>query len=126
MKFCLVVDDSDVIRKVARKILEGAGYIVIEAETASEGLERCRAAMPDIILLDSILPDCNSRDFLDSLREINAERIPQVLYCTSDADPAEIGKLFRAGINAFVHKPFEPTTLLPKVRELQGTADAFA
>jgi two-component system chemotaxis response regulator CheY len=52
MKNCLIVDDSRVIRKVARHILEGMGFAVDEAGDGREALERCEDTMPDVILLD--------------------------------------------------------------------------
>ncbi len=45
MKFCLIVDDSDVIRKVAAKIVEEMGHIPIKAATAEDALERCMSSM---------------------------------------------------------------------------------
>lgn len=126
MKFCLVVDDSDVIRKVARKVAEGMGHIVIEAATAEEGLDLCTASMPDMILLDWQLPDMSAFDFLEAVRTMDSDRVPQILYCTTDAEPQDLSRAYRAGINAHILKPFDRQTLEPKIAELQATVDAFA
>src|SRR5262249_13196832 len=56
MKTCLVVDDSSVIRKVARRILEGLEFEIAEAEDGEQALEACRASMPDAVLLDWNMP----------------------------------------------------------------------
>ena len=56
MKTCLVVDDSSVIRKVARRILEGLEFEIFEAEDGEQALEACRAKMPDAVLLDWNMP----------------------------------------------------------------------
>ena len=53
---CLVVDDSRVVRKVARRILEAHGFIISEAGDGKEALEACRASMPDCVLLDWNMP----------------------------------------------------------------------
>ena len=68
MKTCLVVDDSRVIRKVARRIIEDMGFEVAEAADGMEALAWCRAAMPEAILLDWNMPVMNGIDFLRQLR----------------------------------------------------------
>ena len=64
----LVVDDSDVIRKVARRVLEDMNYLVLEAESGQAALEQCARAMPEIILLDWHMPGMSGHDFLAALR----------------------------------------------------------
>ena len=56
MKTCLVVDDSSVIRKVARRILEGLDFQIVEAENGEEAIESCKKNLPDAILLDWNMP----------------------------------------------------------------------
>ena len=52
MKSCLIVDDSGVVRKVARKILEDLGFACLEAENGRKALESCMKQMPEVVLLD--------------------------------------------------------------------------
>jgi len=68
-KLCLVVDDSRVIRKVARRILEDLGLEVAEAGDGVEALAWVRAAVPDVILLDWHMPVMNGMEFLSRLRQ---------------------------------------------------------
>jgi len=68
MKTCLVVDDSSVIRKVARRILEGLEFKIAEAENGEEAIEACRVEIPDAILLDWNMPKMDGYDFLRALR----------------------------------------------------------
>ena len=56
MRTCLVVDDSSVIRKVARRILEGLDFQIVEAEDGAKAIEVCRRTMPDAVLLDWNMP----------------------------------------------------------------------
>ena len=56
MKTCLVVDDSSVVRKIARRILEGLEFEVTEAEDGSKALEICQRQLPDAVLLDWNMP----------------------------------------------------------------------
>ena len=123
MKFCLVVDDSDIVRKVAGKIVEGMGHIPIEAATAEEALELCTTSMPDIILLDWHLPTMSALDFLAELKAIKSDVCPQILYCVTEADPSDLKRAYRAGISDFVLKPFDRTTLVPKIAGMHNTSD---
>lgn len=126
MKFCLIVDDTDVVRKVASKIIEGMGHIPIEATTAEEALERCKSSMPDIILLNWHLPTMGAMEFLASLKAIRAEVSPQILYCVTEADPSELRSAFSAGISDFILKPFDSNTLAPKIAGLLAVEYTYA
>ena len=55
MKTCLVVDDSSVIRKVARRILEGMHFEITEAEDGADALGKCAEKLPDAVLLDEYI-----------------------------------------------------------------------
>ena len=61
MKRCMFVDDSSVIRKVAKRILGGPDMLVIEAASGLDALDMCAADMPDIIVVDGALPDMHGR-----------------------------------------------------------------
>ena len=126
MKFCLIVDENDVVRKVASQIIEGMGHIPMEATTAEEALERCESSMPDMILLDWYLPSMSAMDFLAALKCIKAEVNPQILYSVTEADPSELRSAFNAGISDFVLKPFDQSTLAPKITGLLSVKEAFA
>ena len=68
MKNCLVVDDSSVIRKVARRILEDLSFEITEAEDGMKALDVCRKEMPTAILLDWNMPVMDGLEFLAHLR----------------------------------------------------------
>src|SRR5262247_1461618 len=70
MKTCLVVDDSSVIRKVARRILEGLNFKISEAEDGQQALDECKREMPDAILLDWNMPVMDGYEFLKALRRM--------------------------------------------------------
>ena len=118
MKHCLVVDDSSVVRKVARRILEGFDFTVSEAEDGGQALEMCRRGMPDIILLDSHLPAMEGIDVAASLRKLDHGREPKVLYCISEADVAQIAKALRAGVDDYLLKPFDRALVEAKLHEV--------
>lgn len=118
MKSCLVVDDSRVVRKVARKILEDLKFDCAEAADGAEALARCREKMPDAILLDWNMPVMNGIDFLRALRrERNGEK-PVVVFCTTENDMDHIAEAIRSGANEYVMKPFDGEIIESKFQEV--------
>ncbi|MCF4165186.1 response regulator [Zavarzinia compransoris] len=115
MKSCLVVDDSRVIRKVARRMLEEIGFSVEEAGDGKEALERCAAAMPDFILLDWNMPVMNGIEFLRALRETPGGDAPIVVFCTTENDIEHIQAALEAGASEYIMKPFDREILEAKL-----------
>jgi two-component system chemotaxis response regulator CheY len=70
MKTCLVVDDSTVIRRIARRILEEMDFQIVEAEDGAKALEACQRGLPDAILLDWNMPVMDGYEFLGALRRM--------------------------------------------------------
>ena len=117
MRTCLVVDDSRVIRKVARRILEDIGYEIAEAADGMEALAWCRAAMPDAILLDWNMPVMNGIEFLKKLRAEPGGEAPVVVFCTVENDLAHIHEALEAGANEYIMKPFDGDIIADKFVE---------
>src|SRR5690606_8509257 len=106
MKSCLIVDDSSVVRKVARRILEDMDFIVDEAEDGQEALDKCRQEMPDCILLDWQMPIMGGIDFLKLLRGYVGGEKPRVVFCVTENDVGQIALALKAGANDYMMKPF--------------------
>ena len=121
MKTCLIVDDSKVIRKVARHILETLEFQVDEAGDGREALERCEANMPDVVLLDWNMPVMSGMEFLRALRGGTTPSQPKVVFCTTENDIAHIRAAIEAGADEYVMKPFDRETLHIKL-QLVGVA----
>jgi two-component system chemotaxis response regulator CheY len=117
MRTCLVVDDSRVIRKVARRILEDIGYEIAEAADGMEALAWCRAAMPDAILLDWNMPVMNGIEFLRRLRAEPAGEAPVVVFCTVENDLAHIAEALEVGADEYIMKPFDGDIIAAKFAE---------
>ena len=117
MRTCLVVDDSRVIRKVARRILEDIGYEIAEAADGVEALAWCRAAMPDAILLDWNMPVMTGIEFLRRLRAEPGGETPVVVFCTVENDLAHIREALDAGANEYIMKPFDGDIISAKFVE---------
>src|SRR4028118_670591 len=111
MKSCLIVDDSKVIRKVARHILETLNFSVDEAEDGQQAMTRCAAKMPDVVLLDWNMPVMSGMEFLRNLRQSDFETQPKVVFCTTENDAAHIRAAIDAGADEYVMKPFDRETL---------------
>src|SRR5262249_43378832 len=115
MKTCLVVDDSGVVRKVARRILEKLNLEVGEAENGQQALDQCQQAMPDAIILDYHMPGMGTVEFLSTLRGLFNGKKPVVVYCTTDNDTADITRTIAAGADDYVIKPFDRNSLRAKL-----------
>jgi two-component system chemotaxis response regulator CheY len=122
MKQCLVVDDSRVIRTVARRILEELRYAVAEAEDGMEALRACREKMPDLIFLDWNLPSMKGVDFVKSVRGQADGGHPVILFCTTESDPVDIAAAMAAGANDYVMKPFDSSAVRAKLADIGVTA----
>ena len=116
MKSCLIVDDSKVIRKVARHILETLNFSVDEAEDGQAALVRCEQHMPDVVLLDWNMPVMSGMEFLRTLRQAAFARQPKVVFCTTENDTAHIRAAIDAGADEYVMKPFDRDTLESKLQ----------
>ena len=118
MKQCLVVDDSSVIRKVARRILEDLAFEIVEAEDGQEALEICRRQMPEAILLDWNMPVMDGMEFLMQLRKEPAGKTPKIVFCTTENDIGHIAKAMRAGADEYIMKPFDREIVEAKFAEV--------
>ncbi|WP_421758936.1 response regulator [Devosia sp.] len=117
MKSCLVVDDSSVVRKVARRILEDLDYIVDEAEDGQEAFDKCRQEMPDAILLDWQMPVMSGLEFLKLLRAYVGGQKPKVVYVVTENDIGQIALALKAGVSDYMMKPFDRDILEGKFTE---------
>jgi two-component system chemotaxis response regulator CheY len=118
MKTCLVVDDSSVIRKVARRIIEGFKFAVSEAEDGEKALDACRRQMPDAVLLDWNMPVMDGYEFLKNLRSMPGGTAPKVVFCTTENDVAHIARALHAGANEYIMKPFDKEIVEAKFQEV--------
>jgi two-component system chemotaxis response regulator CheY len=115
---CLVVDDSRVVRQVARRILQALQFAVEEAADGQLGLDACRRSMPRAILLDWNMPVLNGIDFLHTLREMAGGDVPVVVFCTTMSDIRHIQEALGAGANEYIIKPFDAEVVQEKFTQL--------
>lgn len=113
-KLCLVVDDSRVVRKVARKILEDLQFTCEESEDGLQAVEFCTKTMPDAILLDWNMPNMNGLEFITKLRTMPNGQKPIVIFCTTENDMSHITDAIGAGANEYIMKPFDSDIIQTK------------
>jgi two-component system chemotaxis response regulator CheY len=118
MKTCLVVDDSSVVRKIARRILEDMEFQITEAEDGEQALASCKEAMPDAVLLDWNMPVMDGYEFLGNLRRMPGGDAPKVVFCTTENDVAHIARALHAGANEYIMKPFDKDIVTAKFQEV--------
>ena len=111
MKTCLIVDDSNSIRKVTARILEGLDFKVAEADGEPSALAACEAEMPDCVIVDWQVPNMDSLRFLKMLRGMRGGDQPKIVYCLSEYDPMEVAKAIRHGADGHMLKPFDTDSL---------------
>ncbi len=112
---CLVVDDSAVVRKVARRILEKHGFSVREAADGRQALDAVGDAMPRLVLLDRNMPVMDGIEFLKALRAEYGPSDPTVVMCTTEAASEKIMEGLEAGADEYVMKPFDEAILMDKL-----------
>jgi two-component system chemotaxis response regulator CheY len=115
MSDILVVDDSAVVRKLARRILEGLGFSVREAGDGAQALAACRTAMPRAVLLDRNMPVLDGIGFLHAARREFGPAGPVVVMCTTEAAAERIMEGLEAGADEYVMKPFDEAILRDKL-----------
>lgn len=118
MKSCLIVDDSKVIRMVARKILQELNFAIVEAEDGKQALNACQEKMPDAILLDWNMPVMNGLEFLKALRGSSGGGAPIVVFCTTENDISHIQAAIGAGANEYIMKPFDSEIIQAKFTQV--------
>ncbi|AQR62694.1 two-component system response regulator [Brevundimonas sp. LM2] len=118
VRTCLIVDDSRIIRKVARRIVEALDFEVDEAADGIEALSHCAGLMPDVILLDWNMPVMDGLTFIRRLRAQPNGGHPKVLFCTIETAPERIAEALGAGADDYIMKPFDGEILQSKLSEV--------
>ena len=118
MKHFLVVDDSAVVRNIAKRILKGLNFELSEAADGRLAVQACTAAMPDAILLDWNMPVMDGLEFLKALRAMPGGTKPKVIFCTTENDVSHIAQAMNAGADEYIMKPFDTQIIQSKLEEI--------
>ena len=112
----LLVDDSGLARRGTRRILEGAGYQVIEAEDGLSALERYALDRPDVVLLDLVMRGMYGLEVLAKLQQLNPD--VRVIVVSADIQTSSRDMVREAGAAAFLNKPVDPARVLETVGQV--------
>lgn len=123
MRRCLFVDNSAMIRKVAKRILGGQELHILEAATGLDAIAICVTEMPDIIVVDSALSDMTAIEFIQRVRGITTAKVkPQIAISLTEFDIGAIMRARRAGAQGYLLKPFNRLQLLDRLQHLESAA----
>ena len=118
MTDCLIVEDSKVVRKLERRIMEELGFTVSEAEDGKQAEESCKVKMPTLILLDWHMPVMNGLEFLKVLRAMPSGTSPKVVFCTTESEMNNIMQALASGADEYVMKPFDAEIIKGKLQQI--------
>src|SRR5512141_948269 len=120
----LVVDDNHLIRRLLDLILEGAGYVPVEAESGEVALASARAGPPAACIVDEAMPGMLGSELIRALRRSRDPRLRSVPVIGISGRAGAARELLAAGATAFVPKPIEERAVLAAVEAVLGAGDA--
>ncbi|MDP9303989.1 MAG: response regulator [Actinomycetota bacterium] len=114
----LVADDEEDIRALVAFRLKRAGYEVITAADGEEALLLATTRLPDLVVLDMMMPKATGLEVTHSMREQAATKDIPVILLTARAQEVDVARGFEAGADDYVKKPFSPQDLQARVQAL--------
>ncbi|MCX8145173.1 MAG: response regulator transcription factor [Azovibrio sp.] len=114
----LVVDDSPTERFFVTDLLTKNGYQVITAENGEEGIAKAKAEMPDLVIMDVVMPGLNGYQATRTLTRDEATKNIPVIVCTSKGQETDKIWGLRQGAMDYLVKPVNPEELLQKIAAL--------
>jgi two-component system chemotaxis response regulator CheY len=112
----LLVDDSGLARRSTRRVLEQAGYDVVEAEDGLSALERFAVEKPDLVLLDLVMKGMYGLDVLSKLRELDPAA--RVIVVSADVQTSSRELVQAAGASGFINKPVAPGQVVLMIEQV--------
>lgn len=114
----LVVDDSPSQQLGMKRIVEKLGHVAITADDGVEGVAVCKAELPDLVLMDVVMPNLNGFQATRALsKEATTQHIPIILVTTKDQETDRVWGL-RQGAKAYLTKPFNESELVDIINQV--------
>jgi len=113
------VDDSKIVRKVVRKIVENLGFSALEAEDGQQAVDQVKANNVDVIILDWNMPVMDGLTCMKTIRaDTSLPRQPIIVFCTTENEFSKIQEAVMSGANEYVMKPFDEAIIAGKFEQL--------
>lgn len=119
-KKILMVDDSKTVLMMEQMMLRNGGYELVTATDGAEGVEKALRELPDLILLDVVMPKMDGFEACRRLREHPETRATPVIMVTTRGEPVNVEKGYEVGCTDYVTKPINGVELMAKIRTLLG------
>jgi len=116
IKVLVVDDEADTLHLLEVK-LKKAGYDVLAAANGDDGIEKSHQEMPDVVVLDLLMPGINGLEVCKKVKE-GMETPPLIMMLSAKRDVESISAAFAAGVDDYMTKPFSPHSLTERVRIL--------
>ena len=120
----LVVDDDPVILKLLEVNFEMEGFTVVRAADGVEGLERAKAVLPDVVVLDVMMPRMTGHEVARALREDPRTASIPIIFVTARAQSSDVERGMELGVDDYVTKPFDPLDLIARVNTVLARSRA--
>jgi DNA-binding response OmpR family regulator len=117
MKRILLIDDEIRLRDNTAELLELNGYMLVKAQDGIEGLNKAMEFLPDLILCDVMMPNCNGYDFLLQIKKTHLSNVPIILL-TARTEIEDESRGIYLGANKYITKPFEISELILSIEAL--------
>jgi len=112
----LIIEDDEDIRALEVFNLKQEGWKIYEAESAEIGLEQIKTSVPDLVLLDLMLPGISGLDFCRKLKSMDDYKAIPIIMVSAKGEEADIVSGLELGADDYVSKPFRPRELVARVR----------
>jgi CheY-like chemotaxis protein len=116
----LLVDDSQTVLMMHRMLLNEQQYELILARNGKEAVERAKREVPDLILLDVVMPEMDGYEACRRIREDAATRHTPIIMVTTRGEPHNVQRGYASGCNEYLTKPFDGVELMEKLESYLG------
>lgn len=120
-KKILLVDDSQTVLMMEKMMLARSGYDIVTANNGEEGVAKAASELPDLILLDVVMPKLDGLEACKRIRQQDSTKHIPIIMVTTRSEPINVETSYQNGCNDYINKPIDNTELLAKVRSLLGT-----
>jgi len=117
----LYVEDNFDNRMLVRRVLEAEGYRVVEAEDGTQGIERLKSEIPDLVLMDINLPEVDGYEVTKRFKQLPSMAKVPVIAMTANVMKGDREKTLAAGCDGYIPKPIDIDTLPDQIAKFLGT-----